>query len=298
MDVVCDNCPRHCNVKRSCHTEKNNNTGFCRVGTLPVVARAAKHFWEEPCISGTRGSGTVFFSGCSLKCVYCQNYEISIENVGKEISIERLREIFKELEDEGVHNINLVNPTHFAQCILEALKPKPSVPVVYNTSGYENVSTLKKLQDKIDIYIPDMKYSIDSIADKYSNAEDYPSVCKNAICEMFAQTGAYIIDDNGIMQRGVIIRHLILPDNIKNSFGVIDWVKRTFPKGSVLFSLMSQYTPTRENNKATELNRRITQKEYRAMEQYLFDSGIEDGFLQDLSSSESCFIPCFDLTGV
>ncbi|MEG1614219.1 MAG: 4Fe-4S cluster-binding domain-containing protein [Oscillospiraceae bacterium] len=268
------------------------------MGTLPVIARAAKHFWEEPCISGTLGSGAVFFSGCPLKCIYCQNHEISIDNFGKEINISRLREIFQELIDDGIHNINLVNPTHFATSISIALEPKLSVPIVYNSSGYEEINTLKLLNGKIDIYIPDMKYSINSVAKKYSNAFDYPSVAKKAIYEMFEQTGAYKIDDYGIMQSGVIIRHLILPENIKNSFGVIDWVAKTFPRRSILFSLMSQYTPINKNCEYSELNRRITQKEYNEVEQYLFDSGIEDGFMQDLSSSKSQYIPCFDLTGV
>lgn len=297
-EVICNNCPRHCNLIRSAHTNCSSNTGFCEMGTLPVIARAAKHFWEEPCISGTLGSGAVFFSGCPLKCIYCQNHEISIDNFGKEINISRLREIFQELIDDGIHNINLVNPTHFATSISIALEPKLSVPIVYNSSGYEEINTLKLLNGKIDIYIPDMKYSINSVAKKYSNAFDYPSVAKKAIYEMFEQTGAYKIDDYGIMQSGVIIRHLILPENIKNSFRVIDWVAKTFPRRSILFSLMSQYTPINKNCEYSELNRRITQKEYNEVEQYLFDSGIEDGFMQDLSSSKSQYIPCFDLTGV
>jgi len=240
----------------------------------------------------------VFFSGCPLKCVYCQNREISIQNFGKEISIEHLREIFENLITQGVHNINLVNPTHFTTSILQALEPQLHVPIVYNSSGYESVDTLKKLEGKINIYLPDMKYSTNETAKKYSNAFDYPQVSKDAIREMFRQVGAYKIDKDGIMQSGVIIRHLILPDNIENSFGVIDWIAKTFPKGSVLFSLMSQYTPVINLDSFPELNRTITKEEYNAVEQYLFSSGIEDGFLQELSSSGCGYIPCFDLSGV
>ncbi len=298
MSIVCNNCPRHCDCLRSEHTEKNSTTGFCNMGLLPVVARAGKHFWEEPCISGDCGSGAIFFSGCSLKCVFCQNHEISTKNFGKEISVERLKEIMNELINDGVHNINLVNPTHFTWSILKALDEKLPVPVVYNCGGYEDVQTLKSLDGKVDIYIPDIKYSDNSLAKKYSNVNNYFETAQNAVLEMFKQTGPYKFDKNGILQKGVIIRHLIMPGNIENSFGVIDWVSKTFPKGSVLFSLMSQYTPVQELNDFPELCRTLSKKEYNSVEQYLYSSKIEDGFIQDLSSSTSEYIPCFDLTGV
>lgn len=268
------------------------------MGLLPVVARAGKHFWEEPCISGDCGSGAIFFSGCSLKCVFCQNHEISTKNFGKEISVERLKEIMNELINDGVHNINLVNPTHFTWSILKALDEKLPVPVVYNCGGYEDVQTLKSLDGKVDIYIPDIKYSDNSLSKKYSNVSNYFETAQNAVLEMFKQTGPYKFDKNGILQKGVIIRHLIMPGNIENSFGVIDWVSKTFPKGSVLFSLMSQYTPVQELNDFPELCRTLSKKEYNSVEQYLYSSKIEDGFIQDLSSSTSEYIPCFNLTGV
>lgn len=293
--MICNICPRNCNINRDIHTNKNSTLGFCQMGTNPVIARYGKHLWEEPCISGENGSGTVFFSGCSLKCIYCQNNKISINNVGKEITVDRLKKIYKELISMGVHNINLVTPTHFTDSIVESLDEKLSVPVVYNCSGYEKIETLKKLNDKVDIYLVDMKYSKDEIGMKYSNVKDYVETSKKAIHEMYNQTGNYVIDSNGIMQKGIIIRHLILPGNIENSFGVIDWVKNTFDKGQVLFSLMSQYTPIKNDFKYEELNRKITKKEFEAVEKYLFNSGIEDGFMQDLSSSSKQYIPDFNI---
>lgn len=290
----CNICPRNCNINRNVHTKENSTLGFCKMGTNPVIARYGKHLWEEPCISGENGSGTVFFSGCSLKCIYCQNNKISINNIGKEITVERLKKIYKELISMGVHNINLVTPTHFTDSIVESLDEKLSVPVVYNCSGYEKIDTLKKLNDKVDIYLVDMKYSKDEVGMKYSNVKDYVEISKKAIQEMYNQTGNYVIDNNGIMQKGIIIRHLILPDNIENSFGVIDWVKNTFKKGQVLFSLMSQYTPIKNDFEYEELNRKITKKEFESVEKYLFNSGIEDGFMQDLSSSNKQYIPDFN----
>ena len=265
---------------------------------MPVAARAAKHMWEEPCISGERGSGTIFFSGCPLKCVFCQNRKISAGGFGKAITPGRLREIFFELAQQGVHNINLVNPTHFAKPILEAMQGGMPLPVVYNTGGYDSVQTLRMFEGMVQIYLPDMKYALSQPAGRYSAAPDYPETAKKAILEMFRQTGSYVVDDDGILQRGVIIRHLILPDNLENTYRVIDWVSETFSPGQVLFSLMSQYTPWGDLSKTPEINRRITRQEYDSAMEYLEASGIEDGFFQDLSSAKEEYTPDFDLTGI
>ncbi|MBQ9858815.1 MAG: 4Fe-4S cluster-binding domain-containing protein [Oscillospiraceae bacterium] len=289
---ICTLCPRNCGVDRSI------KTGVCQSGSLPKIARAALHHWEEPVISGDRGSGTVFFSGCSLKCVFCQNTDISHGNFGKTVTAERLREIFFELIEKGAHNINLVNPTHWASPVLKALEEPLPVPVVYNTGGYDKVDTLRLFDGKISIYLPDMKYASSDIAANYSKAADYPEVAKAAIKEMFRQVGSYEIGDDGIMRRGVIIRHLILPNNLENTFRVIDWVENTFSSGQVLFSLMSQFTPAGDLTNYPELQRRLTQDEYDLCYDYLADSDIEDGFFQELSSAKEEYIPPFNLEGV
>lgn len=286
----CTLCPRKCGRLRP--------DGFCRMGENPRVARAALHFWEEPCISGTRGSGAVFFSGCSLRCVFCQNQEISAGGFGKDISVERLREIFGELIAMGAHNINLVNPTHFAGAIAEALdKPLP-VPVVYNSGGYDRVETLRMLDGKVQVYLPDMKYAQAELGARYARAADYPEVAKAAIQEMVRQTGPYQLDENGMLVSGVLIRHLVLPGHLQNTRQVIDWVAQTFAPGTVLFSLMSQYTPCGDLSHTPELNRRLTKREQAAAEEYLFAAGIEDGFVQERASAKQEYIPAFDLTGV
>lgn len=292
--MICNLCPRKCGAVR----DENLGSGLCRKGTLPVLAKVSVHMWEEPCISGEKGSGTVFFSGCSLKCVFCQNSKISTGGFGKTVSVDRLREIYGELIQKGVHNINLVNPTHFAHCIAQSLDMPLSVPVVYNSGGYDSVETLKMLDGKIQIYLPDMKYAFSDTAGKYSATPDYPRSAKNAILEMYRQTGSYQMGDNGLLKSGVLIRHLILPGNIENSLRVIDWVAETFSPGQVLFSLMSQFTPTDGCAKIPELNRPLTQEEHNSVIDYLCSSGIEDGFYQDLDSSSSSFIPDFDLSGV
>ena len=260
-------------------------------------ARAALHFWEEPPISGENGSGTVFFSGCNLGCIFCQNKKISRGRFGKTVTPERLREIYEELINKGAHNINLVTPTHFADAVLASLEPKLSVPVVYNCGGYESVETLKRFEGKIQIYLPDIKYSDNALAKKYSAAPDYFETAKEAVKEMYRQTGKYDIGDDGIMKKGVIIRHLILPGQLENTKKVIDWVKNEFAPGEVLFSLMSQFTPV-EGCNTDELYRRLTKDEYSEIADYLFESGIEDGFMQELSSAKEEYIPPFDLEGV
>lgn len=291
---ICKVCPRNCGAVRT----NTHGAGICGMGNLPRVALASLHMWEEPCISGKYGSGTVFFSGCSLKCVFCQNSEISRYGFGKEISAVRLREIFFELIDRGAHNINLVNPTHFSPSILEALSGPLPVPVVYNSSGYDSVETLKLFEDRVQVYLPDLKYLLPDAASRYSSADNYPNVSSAAIFEMFRQTGPYALDDGGLIKSGVIIRHLILPNNLENTYKVIDWVSDTFSPGDVLFSLMSQYTPCGDLGKFPELKRRLTRDEYEKACAYLNNSRIEDGFFQELSSAESEYIPDFDLSGI
>jgi len=268
------------------------------MGQLPVVARAGIHNWEEPCISGTRGSGTVFFSGCSLKCCFCQNYSISTQGHGKEVPIARLREIYQELIEQGVHNINLVTPSHFIEAVSESLSEPLPVPVVYNSSGYESVNALKLLEGKVQIYLPDLKYSDNTCALRYSKTPGYYETATAAIREMHRQVGNYYINSNGILQSGVMIRHMVLPNNIDNTLGVIDWVADNFKKGEVLFSLMCQYVPCGKAADYPEINRVLTPEEYERVESYLFYSGIEDGFLQEQEAASSEFIPDFDLSGV
>ena len=296
--TLCYICPHRCGVDRPETMSSSGTFGSCGCGMKPIVARAGLHMWEEPCISGTRGSGTVFFSGCNLHCVFCQNYKISCEGFGKEITIPHLQKIYHDLIAQGAHNINLVTPTHFTQAIIESLKEKLSVPVVYNTSGFETIDTLRKLQGKVQIYLPDFKYSDNLAAIKYSNAPDYFRITAAAIKEMHRQTGDYSIDDDGILQSGVVIRHLILPGLVDNSKRVIDWVAETFKPGQVLFSLMHQYIPCGDAAKYPEINRTVSKAEYKEIEAHLFASNIEDGFVQDGDAASCDFIPDFDGTGI
>lgn len=290
---ICNFCARRCGIDRSQHA------GFCGMTEKIRIARAGLHFWEEPCISGEKGSGTVFFSGCNLRCVYCQNYEISTGGSGQEITLPRLKEIYSELIAQGAHNINLVTPTHYTDAVLASLEEPLPVPVVYNTNGYEDVENLKRLEGKVQIYLPDLKYSDDSLAIRYSNAPGYFAAATRAIREMFRQTGRYRIDEEtGLMERGIIIRHLLLPGQVENTKRVIDWVAETFEPGDVLFSLMRQYIPHGKAADYPELNRKVTDEEYQTVEDHLFDSGIEDGFVQDEDSASKDFIPSFDGTGV
>ena len=288
----CNICPRKCNVDRS--TKK----GMCGMPDTFVVARASKHFWEEPPISGTRGSGTVFFSGCNLGCVYCQNYEISHGGKGKEISDSRLTEIFDELIASGVHNINLVNPTHYALRLKKVLEDyKSSVPVVYNSSGYERVSTLKALSGLIDIYLPDLKYIKDERAEKYSNAPDYFNCASASLIEMKKQCPENVYNSEGIMQRGLIVRHLILPKNTNQSIDILSWIKNNLGEDTTV-SLMSQYTPFGKVEEYKELQRKITAREYEKVLTAAENMGFKNLFLQDFDSSDEKFIPDFDFTGI
>ena len=290
--MKCNICPRKCNVERS--TEK----GMCGMPDTFVVARASKHFWEEPPVSGKNGSGTVFFSGCNLGCVYCQNYEISHGGKGKEISDSRLTEIFDELIASGVHNINLVNPTHYALRLKKVLVDyRSSVPVVYNSSGYERVSTLKGLEGLIDIYLPDLKYIKEERAGKYSNAPDYFDCASKALIEMKKQCPENIYDGEGIMQKGLIVRHLILPKNTNQSIDILSWIKNNLGEDTTV-SLMSQYTPYGKVEEFKELQRKITAREYEKVLSAAENMGFKNLFMQDFDSSDEKFIPDFDFTGI
>lgn len=297
--TLCYVCPHRCGVDRPANMSDTTGCfGSCGVGLAPIVARAGLHMWEEPVISGTKGSGTVFFSGCNLHCVFCQNYDISCKGFGKEITIERLKEIYHELIAQGAHNINLVTPTHFTEAVLQSLNEPLPVPVVYNTSGFETQDTLRRLKGKVQIYLPDLKYSDDMAAIKYSNAPYYFRIATEAIKEMYNQVGDYHIDDNCIMTKGVIIRHLIMPGMPDNTKRIIDWVAANFKPGQVMFSLMHQYVPCGRASEYPEINRKVTDEEYKVLESYLLQSTIEDGFVQEGDAACKDFIPCFDGTGV
>ena len=285
--MICSICPRHCNVDRSV------NLGFCQSPDNFRVARAALHFWEEPCISGKEG--TVFFSGCNLKCVFCQNNEISAENKGVEISDDKLISIFENLISQGANNINLVNPTHYAKRLAKVLgRWESPVPIVYNSSGYEEVETLKALDGLIDIYLPDLKYIRAEKAMRYSKAEDYFEKASAALLEMRRQVEDKF--DGDIMKSGMIIRHLILPQNTNSSIAVLDFIKSNFPNTFV--SLMAQYTPCGDLSEFPEINRKITKREYEKVVNYAFDNSFDKLFIQELSSADKSFIPKFDFTGV
>ena len=288
----CTLCPRRCSVDRTA-----GQLGFCRMPDQIYAARAALHYWEEPVISGSYGSGAVFFSGCTLRCAFCQNGVISQENFGKPLSPAGLRAAFERLIDEGCQNINLVTPTHFLPSILPALTPKLPVPVVYNCGGYESVETLRQLEGLVDIYLPDFKYSDDRLAAKLSAAPDYAETAAAAIREMYRQVGAAVIEDEQ-MTRGVIIRHLVLPGCIDNSLGVLDWIAESFPKKDVLVSLMSQYVPMGRAKNMPPLDRRITQEEYDAVLSYLYLLELDNGYTQDFSAATAEYIPDFDLEGL
>ena len=285
----CINCPRHCKVPRP--------GGWCGAGDEVIISRAGLHFWEEPCISGTRGAGTVFFSGCNLRCVYCQNYEISSRFQGKAVSIERLREIYFELIEKGAHNIDLVTPMHYSEQVLKSLEEPLPVPVVCNTNGYESLENLRRWEGKAQVYRPDFKYSDDSVAGKYSSAPDYFAAASAGIMEMFRQTGRPEYDSDGLMTKGVVIRHLMLPGMWRNTQGVIDFVASNFEPGDIVFCLMRQYSPHGRAGEYPELNCRITDSEYERAVNYMMDSGIE-GFIQDKESADSVYIPDFDGSGV
>ena len=290
----CMLCGHRCGADRA-----ENETGFCSMGETTVLSKVMLHKWEEPCISGTNGSGAIFFAGCSLRCAFCQNWEISHMRKGLPVDIDRLRDIFDELADQGAHNINLVNPTHFVPFIQKAFKRyQKRIPVVYNTHGYDSLDALHRMDGIVDVYLPDLKYTYSLPARRYSSAPNYFEVAKVAIDEMFRQVGPVQYDENGLLKKGVIIRHLVLPGQIDSAKDVIDYVADHFEKGSVLFSLMSQYIPCGEATRYPEINRRLTQEEYDEVSQYLMDSPIDNGFMQELDSADEQYVPDFDLSGV
>ena len=284
---------------RGCGADRERVRGMCRVGAEVTVARAAPHYGEEPCVSGERGSGAVFFAGCPLGCVYCQNYELSRGRTGEAVTVERLAGIFGELEAMGVHNLNLVTGTQFAPQILEALRiAAPRVPVVWNTSGYETAETVSALAERVSVFMPDLKYAFSSTAARYSRAPDYPETARAAIREMVRLTGPYELDENGMLRSGVLIRHLVLPGRIADTRSVLRWVSETFAPGTVLFSLMAQYTPCGDLTRTPELKRTLTADEWDEALSALAEYGIEDGYVQELSAAGEEEIPAFDGTGV
>lgn len=290
--MICTLCPRNCGAERTAES----GAGVCRMGTQPKIARAALHMWEEPCISGTRGSGAVFFSGCGLRCVFCQNEAISQQGEGKIVTPARLAEIFRELEAQGAHNINLVTAAHFVPAVLEALSLyRPNIPIVYNSSGYESIETLRMLSGVVDIYLPDYKYIDPNMAAMLSGARDYPEVAFAAIAEMIRQTGAPVYDENGMMQRGTLIRHLVLPGLTGDSMKILTRIRDEFPEIPV--SLMGQYTPCGRALSMPGMDRKIKKKEYARVLAHMEAIGL-DGYRQELGSADGAFIPSFDETGV
>ena len=291
MTYICDDCPRRCRATRG-----ETGDGFCRMGKDAMIARAAPHYDEEPVISGTRGSGAVFFSGCALRCRFCQNFGISHKPYGKTVTPEQLRNIYFHLIDQGVHNINLVNPTHFARAIDASLMGGLPVPVVWNTGGYERVETLRRFEGRVQVYLPDLKYIWPDAAERYSAAPDYFDYAGPALKEMLRQTGPVELDDEGVILRGTIVRHLILPGRAEESMAILDWIAENLPGAWV--SLMAQYLPFGSVQGVDELERRLTQEEYDRVVDHLMELGLEDGFVQELSSSDEKYIPAFDMTGV
>ena len=292
----CSLCPRKCYVNRL-----DGELGFCKASKDVKIAKVSLHTWEEPCISGTLGSGTVFFSNCNLNCVFCQNHNISQLGTGKTVSINRLSEIFLEQQQRGAHNINLVTPTHYVPQIIDALKIAKekglNIPILYNSNGYENIDTIKALRGFIDVYLPDLKYCNDKYALKYSKAPNYFNTASAVITEMASQVGEAIFDVNGIIQKGVIIRHLMLPGLLFDSKKVIDYIYTTF-KDSVYISLMNQYTPMHEAARYSEINKPLNPKHYDSLIDYCVNLGITKGFIQESGTSSTAFVPDFDLSGV
>ena len=289
-NYICTLCPRNCKAVR----RTDSSRGYCQTGTNIRVARIAPHRWEEPCISGTNGSGTIFFSGCVLSCVFCQNSKISTGGYGKDITTDELIGHIKRLEAMGVHNINLVSPTPYIESIIDCFeKYRPSVPIVYNTGGYEKAETIRRLDGIVDIYLPDMKYIRADIAKKYSNAENYFEYASSALEEMVRQTGEPQFDNDGMMKKGTIVRHLILPQNTRNAIEVLNWLNDRFGT-KILVSLMAQYTPLGRAEDYPEINRKLTAREYHKVLDHMEMLDL-DGFVQELSSAKKQFVPDFNI---
>lgn len=313
----CTLCPRNCHSDRTINptvSGLNNKYGYCGQSNTVRAARAALHMWEEPCISGSSGSGTVFFSGCNMGCIFCQNFEISHRTYGKNISIRRLSEIFLELQEKKANNINLVTPTHFVPQIIDALslarKNGLHLPIVYNTSSYENVETLRMLDGLIDIYLPDFKYFSASLSRKYSQTADYFEKASLAVSEMVRQTGKPVFrteagnfltaeeyDDKALLYRGTIVRHLLLPNCLEDSKAVIKYLYETY-ENQIFISIMSQYTPLRSINEYPELNRKVSSREYEELVDYAISIGVENGFIQGEDTAAESFIPAFNCEGI
>ena len=295
MNDKCSLCPRMCMADREI------TTGYCGVKNTLRVARAALHFWEEPCISGEEGSGAVFFTGCNLRCVFCQNYQIARAEQGKEITVERLAEIFMELQEQKANNINLVTATHYVPQVVEALnlakKQGLQIPIVYNCGGYECVETLKMLEDLVDIYLPDFKYLDRERAKRYSHAKNYPDIAKKALAEMVCQQPKAVFDERGMMKKGVIVRHLMLPGGIKDSKAVVKYLYETYGN-NIYLSLMNQYTPLPHVAEYSEINRKLKKFEYDRLVDYAISLGVENGFIQEGETAKESFIPAFTGEGV
>lgn len=287
----CNICPHNCNINRTA-----GQTGRCRSSNKIKIALASLHYFEEPCISGTNGSGTVFFSNCNLSCVFCQNYKISQQGKGYEITVEELSNIFLAQQKKGAHNINLVTPTMYVPQIIEAIKIAKkrglSLPILYNSNGYEKVETIKQLNGYIDVYLPDLKYFDDELAKKYSKINNYFENASKAILEMYFQVGIPEFNKNGIIQKGLIIRHLVLPNNLENSKNVLSWIKKNMPK-DVYVSLMAQYFPTFKAKDIPELNRKLTSEEFAEIKSYFDELGFINGYFQELGEHEEEYVPEF-----
>lgn len=294
--INCKLCPRNCGVNRL-----KNRIGFCGANGYIKIAKVSLHKWEEPCISGTKGSGTIFFSNCNLKCIFCQNHTISSDNFGKEITIERLSNIFLEQQEKGAHNINLVSPIHYIPQIKAALYTAKikglKLPIIFNTNSYANIQSIKSLNGYIDVYLPDLKYFSNKYAIKYSNAPNYFKYASQNIKEMIKQVGKVTLDKNGIITKGVIIRHLMLPGLLFDTKKIMDYIKNNF-SDSVYISLMNQYTPMYKANKFSELNRKLNPKHYNSMINYCLSIGLNNGFIQDSGTSSEKFVPDFNLKGI
>ncbi len=290
----CTLCPRMCSVNRK------TNTGYCLSPDTMRLARAALHMWEEPVISGKNGSGTIFFSGCTLRCCFCQNHKISAENFGTEVSEEKFADIIFDLQSKGAHNINLVTPTHYADkiaSVISKLKPKLNIPVLYNTSGYENISTIDMLEGCIDIYLPDLKYFSPELSKRYSSAENYFEKASAAIKRMYEQVGEVKFGEDGLLKKGLVIRHMVLPGAYKDSIKLLDWINDNFDKEKILISLMCQYTPMHKSAAFEEINRRVTTYEYKKVTDHAAELGL-CGFVQQKDAASIKYVPKFDLEGV
>ena len=291
----CEICPHKCKVNRI-----KGQIGRCKATDKIKIALYSIHKYEEPCISGEKGSGTIFFSNCNLNCIYCQNYEISQLGKGKEISIERLAEIMLELQEKDVENINLVTPTSYTVQIIEAIKIAKSnglhIPIIYNTNGYESIETIKKLEGYIDVYLPDLKYYYNKIGKRYSKIDNYFEITTKAILEMYNQVGKTLLDERGIIKKGLMIRHLVLPNNIENSKKILKWIKENI-NNDVYINVMAQYFPTYKAKEDEKLNRKLTQNEFKEIENFVYELDIKNGYMQELGEHEEEYVPKWDVNG-